>query len=146
MPEPSVPPRDLVLIDTTAWIEFFRRQAPGRPHEPVADVVDRLLRDDRVASPGVVRAELLQGARSVREKESLGRQLAATHDLPDPPDLWARVADLGYALRRKGHDVRIPDLVIAAVAQAYDVPVLTLDRHFTAIASVAPLRLQAPIS
>jgi predicted nucleic acid-binding protein len=126
---------DLVLIDTSAWIEFFR----GSAH-PVAALVDRLIFDDRVALSGVVRAELLQGARSDAQKATLGRQLAATTLLPDPPDLWDRVADLGYTLRRKGFDVRIPDLAIAVVAQAHDVPLLSLDAHFEAIAGVSTLR------
>ena len=134
MPDASLSP-DLVLVDTSAWIEFFR----GGTH-PVADVVDRLLFDDRVALTGVVRAELLQGARNDAQKTALGRQLAATTRLIDPPDMWDRVADLGYSLRRKGFEVRLPDLAIAVVAMAHDIPVLSLDAHFEAIAAISTLR------
>jgi predicted nucleic acid-binding protein len=126
----------LVLVDTSAWIEFFR----GTGH-PVVVAQDRLLSDDRAAITGVIRAELLQGARAEAQKAALARQLAALHQLPDPPDLWDRVADLGYFLRRSGYEVRIPDLLIAAVALGHDVPVFALDAHFPAIARVSELRL-----
>ena len=135
MPERDLP-SELVLVDTSAWIEFFR----GTNH-PAVPALDRLLFDDQAAITGVIRAELLQGARTEAQKAALARQLAALHQLPDPSDLWDRVALLGYALRRQGYEVRIPDLVIAAVALANDVPVLALDAHFPAIAKVSSLRL-----
>ena len=134
MPDESLA-LDLVVIDTSGWIEFFR----GTAH-PSAALVDRLLFEDRVAITGVIRAELLQGARSQAQKAVLDRQLAATARLADPADLWDRVADLGYTLRRKGFEVRIPDLAIAVVAMAHDVPVLSLDEHFETIAGVSTLR------
>lgn len=126
---------DVVLVDTSAWIEFFR----GTEH-PAAALIDRLLLEDRVAITGVIRAELLQGARNDAQKAALGRQLAATVRLPDPADLWDRVAYLGYTLRRKGFEVRLPDLAIAVVATAHEVPLLSLNGHFEAVAGVSTLQ------
>lgn len=47
----------MVLIDTSAWIEFLRRGGDER----VADEVGRLLDEAEAATCGVVEMELLQG-------------------------------------------------------------------------------------
>jgi hypothetical protein len=132
-------PDDRVLVDSSAWIAFFRER-----NAPVGAVVDRLLEEERGAVVPVVRAEILQGARSSAELERLGRLFDALELLPDPPDLWQQVARLGFDLRRGGVDgVGVPDLLVAAAALAHDVPVLTLDRDFRRIGGIVPLRLVA---
>lgn len=126
-----------VLIDTSAWVEFFRT-----PDSPGAQIVDQLLAEDLAATTGVVRAELLQGARSKKDYERLALLLDALERLPEPTDLWDRVAVLGYTLRLKGHSgIGIPDLLVAATAAYNNSPVLTLDKHFEAIAAQSELEL-----
>lgn len=128
---------DRVLVDTSAWLEFFRH-----PGSPVAALVDRLLEDDLVASAGVVRAELLQGARSAADFDRLGVLLSALPDLGSPADAWLSIARLGFRLRRGGaNGIGLPDLWVAVTAIESDAEVLTLDAHFDAIALVSPLRL-----
>jgi tRNA(fMet)-specific endonuclease VapC len=127
---------DLVLVDTSAWVDFFR----GR--QPVADVVDVLLGEERVVIHGVIRAELLQGTRSDRDFETLRGLLDALPALDEPSDLWVAVGRLGARARRAGvNGVGIPDLVIALVAEHNGVPLLTLDAHFQALAGNSELRL-----
>lgn len=131
--------RDCVLVDSSAWISFFRD-----PEAAVGALVDQLLEEERVAIVGVVRAELLQGARSEAELERLSVLLDALEPLPDPDTLWEQVARLGYDLRRSGvNGVGIPDLLVAVTAVAHRVPVLTLDADVRRIADVYPFRLVA---
>ncbi len=128
---------DLILVDTSAWIEFLWRAG-----SPVADMVDRILAEDLAAITGVIRAELLQGARSDREFDELDVLLSACHACPEPPDLWDRVARLGRALRRKGiFGAGIPDMIVGVTAVHNGTRLLALDRHFEDIASVIPLEL-----
>ena len=128
---------DLVLVDTSAWIEFFRRG-----NSPVAEIVDRLLSEDLVATVGVIKAEIWQGARTEQEFRRLELMLGALTLLKDPPDLWKRVGELGFRLRRAGHTgIGIPDLLIAVAAQHWKIAILTLDRHFEAISAVVPTQL-----
>ena len=128
---------DPVLVDTSAWIEFLRHAG-----SPVADLVDRVLAEDLAAITGVIRAELLQGARSDREFDELGVLLSACHACPEPPDLWDRVARLGRALRKRGASgAGIPDMIVGVTAVHNGVRLLALDRHFEDIASVIPLDL-----
>lgn len=55
-----------VVIDTSAWIAFFR----GR-ELTMADAVNRLLRDDAAVLVGPVLTELLQGVRQPKETQQL---------------------------------------------------------------------------
>ena len=125
-----------VLVDTSAWVEFFRDT-----DSPISGVVDRLLEEELVVTTGVIRAELLQGTRSEREFDELAVLLAALPELDEPSRLWDEVARLGFRLRRAGLSVGIPDIVIAVTARESGSRLLTLDRHFERIASVIPLKL-----
>lgn len=126
-----------VLIDTSAWVEFFRDSGTD-----AARLVDQLLAEDLAATTGVVRAELLQGARNREDFGRLADLFGALEQIPEPADVWDKVADLGYSMRKQGHSgIGIPDLVVAAVALAAATPVLSLDKHFEAMAQATGLAL-----
>jgi predicted nucleic acid-binding protein len=57
-----------VLIDTSAWIDFFRETGGA-----VGDLVADLVRLDRAYLTGLVMAELLHGAKGKRETTQLSR-------------------------------------------------------------------------
>ena len=54
----TIPPSDLVLIDTCIWVGFFNRNQSAE-----RITVDPLLDDDRAAITGMILAEILQGFR-----------------------------------------------------------------------------------
>ena len=56
---------DKILIDTSAWIEFFKKK------EPWYSAVSGLMDDKRVCCAGIILAELIQGAKSEKEMEVL---------------------------------------------------------------------------
>jgi hypothetical protein len=117
----------VTLVDTSAWIEFFR----GR--EPVASAIDRLLESDEVALCGPVVTELRRGLRSRAERNRLLPLLLGCHALAQPVRLWEEAGDLGYLLRRRGATVKTLDLLIAAYALTHAVPVLATDTDFSVI-------------
>jgi predicted nucleic acid-binding protein len=118
----------LILVDTSAWIGFFRDRGP------VAAVVDRALEDDEAAICGPVLTELRRGFASPTERNHTISLLLACHHLPQPSNLWDEAGDLGFALARKGVTVKSLDLLIAAYALTSGVPILTIDRDFKFIA------------
>jgi predicted nucleic acid-binding protein len=128
------PAAQLVLIDTSAWIEALRPDG----HPGVRARVDEALADGSVATCGPIMAELLVGARSDRELVVLRESMEALHVLPAEPE-WPRCAKLGYDLRRKGMVVPTFDLLVACVAISGKCLLLHADKHFEAIASVSPL-------
>jgi predicted nucleic acid-binding protein len=118
----------LILVDTSAWIAFFRDRGP------VAGAVDQALEEDEAALCGPVVTELHRGFISAAERNKTIPLLSSCHQLAQPAELWNEAGDLGFALARKGLSVRSLDLLIATYALSHRVPILTLDGDFRLIA------------
>lgn len=128
-----------VLIDTSAWIDFFRPHGDAR----ICHTVSQLIDDNEAALCGVILAELLRGTRTEREHRDLADRLSTLHYFPTPESLWAEVGHLGSQLARKGVVVPTSDIIIAAIAMANNLPILHKDRHFPLIAKHSSLKLAA---
>ena len=126
-----------MLVDTSAWIAYFRETDAG-----LCEHVDEIVSDDAARICGLVVAELLQGARYDREITELCGFAATIRFLDEPKDAWERAGKLGYKLRRQGRTVHINDCYIAVMALANDSEILTLDKHFQVIAGVEDLKLR----
>ena len=125
----------MVLVDTSVWIEVFRKNSRVRL-ETLADL-------DEVVTCLPVIQEVLQGFDDER-----GFLIAreAMHALPVVESPLSRAvfdhaADLYRAARRAGVTVRSSvDCLVAACALRNDLDVLHHDRDFDALARVSPLR------
>ena len=126
---------DKVLVDTSAWIEFFRKK------EPWYSTVSVLMDERRVCCAGLVLAELIQGAKSDRELAVLRDFRHVFEFLNDSTDLWQSAGELSHALKRKGKSIGLSDCYLAASARANKAKLLTLDRHFAVIKSAAGIEL-----
>ena len=122
------------LGDTTAWIALRR----GRPAAVAS--VRRLLRRGTLAMCDPVALELVRGARNAPELNALRAGLAPLPACAVAASTWTRAQDVleGLALHRGGRHRGVPpmDLLIAAVAQEHDLPVLHDDAHFDLIAQI----------
>lgn len=126
----------MILVDTSAWIEFLRGT-----DSPAAAAARRALRTG-VATTDVVRMEVLAGARDERHLGDLRRLLARAAVLPTDPIDYEQAAALHRTCRRRGTTVRkLVDCLIAAVAIRHDVPVLHADADFDALAAHTGLRV-----
>jgi len=126
----------VILIDSSAWVDFFRNR------NPLANVVDQALEDDEAALCGPVMTEIRRGLSPTGRAKVL-RLLQGCHTVEQPAQLWDDAGDLGYLLARRGVAVKTLDLLIAATGLAYDLPILTRDSDFRHIkdSGVAHLRL-----
>ncbi|MEX2480091.1 MAG: PIN domain nuclease [Gammaproteobacteria bacterium] len=128
----------MILIDTSAWIEFLRDTG-----SPVCQRVDDLLAAE-IATSDAVRMEVLAGARDEQHLQRLRRLLARASTLPTEPVDYDAAAALYRSCRQQGHTVRkLIDCLIAAVAVRADVPVLHLDADFDVLARYTPLQIAA---
>jgi len=118
--------REGVLIDTSAWIDFFRDRSP------VADAVERLLAEGQALRCGPVDLELRRGLRAA-EATRVIPVLWALEELPCEAIDFASAGDLLRSLRAGGVTLPSMDGLIAALALRHDVPVLTVDRDFEAV-------------
>jgi predicted nucleic acid-binding protein len=117
----------LILVDTSAWIDFFRG------NQPLADRVDELLASNEVALCGPVLTGLRRGLRSASEGRKVVPLLDGCHQLNQPELLWEEAGDLGFALARKGVTVKTLDLLIATFALSHGIALLENDIDFDAM-------------
>ncbi|MBI2909589.1 MAG: PIN domain-containing protein [Chloroflexi bacterium] len=133
---------DLYLVDTSVWLDVLPL---GRDDTKLRQRVDVLLAADVVAITGIVRLELLAGARTEAEYRRLGDLLTALHPLRAVEERWEEAGKLGFALRRHGVAVPSSDLLIAAIAMHAGAVLIHRDRHFDLIAAKLPLRVESHI-
>lgn len=128
----------MVLVDTSIWIEVFRR-----PTLDLADIVPAR----QIATCLPVIQEVLQGFTDDVTHRRARTAMLAQHRLDDPLDLSVvdEAVRLYRAARRRGLTIRSSiDCLIAATALRHDVEVLHRDRDFTALATVSALRERQP--
>ena len=126
----------MILVDTSAWIEFLRDTG-----STVCGRVDAALGGD-IAICDAIRMEVLAGARDGRHLDSLRRLLARASVLPTEPVHYEEAAALFRRCRRRGDTVRrLIDCLIAAVAIRADIPVLHCDGDFDVLARHTELEI-----
>ncbi len=114
-----------VLIDTSAWIDFFRGK-----QSPVTDAVQLALQLGLARLCGPVKAELLQGVKTKKEKQQLGIMFDAVENLDTHEPDWEAAGNNLLTLRESGITLPLTDALIAVIAIRHKVQVLTLDQHF----------------
>lgn len=126
----------MILIDTSAWIDFFRS------HSPLTSAVDEALANDHAALCGPVLTELRRGLRSQADRRRVLPLLETCHWLEQPTDLWAEAGDIGFMLARRGLTVKTLDLLVATYALAHGTALLTSDNDFQHMANAGlPIQL-----
>ncbi len=129
----------MILVDSSAWIEYLRDTGSA-----VCEEVDRLL-DAELATCDVVRMEVLAGARGETHLSQLRGLLARTVTLPTEPIDYELAASLYRTCRRNDATVRkLVDALIAAVAIRHEVALLQADADLEVLARHTALVLHQP--
>jgi len=115
-----------VLVDTSAWVAFFRGSLPGSTE------VRTLVTEDRALRCGPVELELRRGLRRHEAAAVLG-VWSAVRPLPIEAIDFTSAGDLLRDLAEAGRTLPSMAGLIAALALRHDVPLLTLDRHFEGV-------------
>lgn len=127
----------MILIDTSAWVEFLRDTG-----SPACNRVEALLAGD-IATCDMVRMEVLAGARDDLHLQRLRGLLARAAILPTTAADYEQAAALYRLCRLRGDTVRkLPDCLIAAVAIRADAAILHRDTDFDMLARHTELRIE----
>lgn len=122
----------LLLADTSAW---HRSAVPK-----VIELWRRYLDEDRIATTLPVRLEVLYSTKSARDYDITAERLDALHQLPCGEEALARAQEVQRALAHKKalhhRSVKIPDLLIAAVAEIAGATVWHYDSDFDRVAEI----------
>ena len=129
----------MILIDTSVWIEVFRRERP-LDLEAMVDL------GEVVVCPPILQ-EVLQGMREAGAHR-LAKQSMLAFPIVESPmaiDVWLEAAQLYRTARAAGTTIRsAADCLIATCALRHDLEVLHRDRDYEQLARVSPLRVRQP--
>ena len=120
----------MILVDSTVLIDCLRASDAK---------LLALLHAEGAGVCGVVRAEILHGARNVAHRSQVVQFLDSFTQVNIPGSLWDAVGDTLAELRRKGVTVPFPDGVLATLAIALDVELWSRDQHFQLMQKVLPM-------
>ena len=129
---------DRVLVDTSAWVDFFKN-----PRSSLNEIIPSLLRRSQAYYTGLIEVELYRGAKGQTELDSLDVLFKTIQRLPVPEALYRKAGQLCYQLARKGITLGTVDAIIATVALEHNCHLLSLDRHFKTIQPYCRLMLVA---
>ena len=122
----------MVIVDTSAWIEYLRGGLPG-----VVEKVDRCLERDVVGIGDLIYCEVMQGIRSAPESRQVSSLLLA---LPRFEMVGFEIAQKSAAnyrlLRSRGVTVRKTiDVLVGTFCAEHGFPVVHSDVDFTRMAA-----------
>lgn len=129
----------MVLVDTCVWSLALRRRES--PPSPATDGLARLIRDGRATLIGPIRQEILSGIREHAQFERLRDKLRAFPDQALLSSEYERAAEMLNLCRRNGIQGSNTDFLICAHAERHELPILTVDKDFTAFSAMLPIRL-----
>jgi predicted nucleic acid-binding protein len=117
----------IVLVDSNVFIHLLRRGRDPRP------ILDAWIGGGDLATCGMVRLEVERGLKAPRLKERLGAYFDVLLYAPTPNRLWEEATQVAWQLDRRGVNLPVQDIVIAAAARGIGASVLTDDAHFQEI-------------
>lgn len=129
----------MVIVDTSAWIEFFRRDGDLQ----VKLAVKALLDEYEATLCGPVEMEFLGGARP-NERDRIQRWFDIVPYLSNDQKLWRNAATTYSKLRAAGLTVPWNDVIIATITMEQGCRVYSVDKHFTAMPKHVPIQLYEP--
>lgn len=118
----------MVLADTNVIIDYWKN-----PDDRMTDIFN----NEDIATCGIVEAELIHGARSEKEIETIKEAISCFEMLSYSCN-WEKLGRMLNKLRTSGVTLPFADAMIAQIAIDYDVEVLTGDNHFKLIQSIFP--------
>jgi predicted nucleic acid-binding protein len=129
----------MVLVDSSVWIEAFRRK--GKLEVKLA--VESLLEAYEAQWATPIRLEVLGGAR-LEERRRLGGHFSVIPYRICTEADYDRAVALAWKIRDQGLTVPWLDVLIASLALHDDTRLYALDAHFERIAELTGLRLYRP--
>jgi predicted nucleic acid-binding protein len=129
----------LILVDTSVWIDFFSR-SPGRASGELRRMIEEA---EPFALTGVIVTEILQGLR--RDVHRVERFLSLWEMLePRGFSTYREASAISRLARSKGISLTTIGTLIAAIAIEHHASLFSLDKDFSHIAGMTPLRRYIP--
>lgn len=129
---------ELVLIDSSVWISFYRPQGSLDTKEMVTGAI----REDVVITCGLIKAEVLQGTTNQKSFDIINNDFGAFRQIEITEDIFESAAKLAFDLRRKGITVPMIDIIISVLAIKNNLTLWHSDNHYEMIKKAAKIDTQ----
>jgi len=126
-----------VIVDTSVWSLALRRRKPV--DAPETEALTELIETGKAVMIGPVRQEILSGVRYTVQFDRLRSALNAFPDEPVNSSDYAEAARLYNKCHDSGILVTNTTCLIAAIAIAREMEILTIDLDFQKLASVVQI-------
>ena len=128
----------MILVDSSVWISFLN----GVNSAEAAFLAVCIAEDRPLIMPGLVRTEVLLGARTEADAVRMSQSLSAYPLVPEPtPSDYEQAAAIYRTCRARGFTIRSAiDCLIARLCLRDGYELLAKDRDFDAIGTAFPLR------
>jgi predicted nucleic acid-binding protein len=125
----------VVVVDTSVWVAAERK-----PNGDDAGTLRSLLRADEVVLALPVRVELMTGV-PVKDRSAVARELSSLVIARPTDETWNIVERFVPRAKDAGYHFKLPDLLIAALAQESDALIWSLDTDFATMETLGFVRL-----
>ena len=119
----------MILVDSSVIFDHTRGRDPR---------LAQLFATLPVAVCGIVRAEVLHGARSASNRTALLALLNQFGQVVTPEAVWDEVGDNLCLLRMHGLTIPLPDVLQATLAIVHDLELWARDAHFPSMQQHLP--------
>ncbi len=127
---------DKVLIDTSVWVEFFRKKG-----SIVSIKVKEYLRLNQACYTGPIMIELYQGAKTHKELQILDQLFQSIPYIEITHTHYYRAGLISQRAAREGKIFSTVDMILAILAHDEKVMLFSLDNHFKEISKYCSLSL-----
>ena len=127
---------DKYLIDTSVWIEFFRKKRID-----ISLKLKNYMKLNQVYYTGPIAVEMYQGAKTQKELQVLDELFQTIAYIETTRTHYHRAGLIGQKAAREGKIFSTVDLIIAVVAYEERLSLFTLDSHFRDISRYCELSL-----
>ena len=116
---------DKLLIDTSVWVDFFRKK-----DSPISMKVREYLKLNQVCYTGPILVELYQGAKTQREIEILDQLFDTISYVDITRKHYHQSGMVSQKAAREGKLFSTIDVILAVLAHDEGLSLFSLDRHF----------------
>jgi len=127
---------DKVLVDTSVWIEFFRKK-----ESTVSSKLREYLKLNQVCYTGPIAVELYRGAKTYKEIQIIDQLLQTITYTEITRTHYHRAGLISQKAAREGKAFSTIDMILATVAHDEQLQLFSLDTHFQDISRYCPLSL-----
>lgn len=126
-----------VIVDTSVWLLALRRRNPV--NAPETEALTELIEKGQAIMIGPVRQEILSGVRYTVQFDRLRSALSAFADEPVQSSDFVEAARICNKCLDSGIVIGNTTCLIAAIAIAREMEILTIDPEFRKLASVGEI-------